>query len=193
MANSKAIPRERRAALQKLYDDLCVWLNFDDETKHFVRSILDGDFVAPFFREYRRDYLEASPEPPTAGGTGTEVEVEIEDVPDCGALQRWCRQTDAFARPAYASAAVPPPGKRGWTPLDHAARFLVRVLRFSWRHGGEWTHGRYDPDGDRDGESESEFFQVWSVLLYLQAEWEAANLDEWDASHWSQRLARMGT
>ncbi|KAI1765438.1 hypothetical protein GGR53DRAFT_490440 [Hypoxylon sp. FL1150] len=173
MANSKSIPRERQVVLQQLYDDLTVWLNFDDETKHFVQGFLDSKFVKPFFQEYRRDYLEAA--------------AEIEDV-GCGALQQWCQSTNAFDLPVYYRSAAP--DKRGWTTLDHAGRFLVRILHYSWDNEGEWDHGKYEPEA---GESEIEFFQAWRVLVYLQAEWEAANLDEWDVSHLSPRFGRMGS
>ncbi|KAI1775797.1 hypothetical protein F4818DRAFT_441075 [Hypoxylon cercidicola] len=172
MANSKAIPQERRAVLQKLYNDLVMWLNFNDETKHFVQQILDGEFVEPFFREYRRDYLE--------------VEDDIEEV-DCAQLEDWCQSNNAFALPEYTSPVAP--DKREWTVLHHAARFLVRVLRFSWENNGEWTHGRYDPT---DGESGMEFIQVCLILMYLQAEWEAANLEEWDEADLNERIAKMG-
>ncbi|KAI2605645.1 hypothetical protein GGR54DRAFT_444100 [Hypoxylon sp. NC1633] len=174
MAPNKSVPRERLADLQKIYDYLCEWLNFDKETKHLVQPFLDSDFITPFFKEYRRDYLE--------------VTAEIEDV-DCNGLSRWCVSNNAFALPKYANSATP--NKDGWTPFDHAARFLVRVLRFSWDNDGEWTHGQFDPDHDRDFESDTEFFQVWAILQYLQAEWEAANLEEWDVARLGETFASL--
>ncbi|KAJ8131706.1 hypothetical protein O1611_g1918 [Lasiodiplodia mahajangana] len=72
---------------------------------------------------------------------------------------------------------------------SHAARFLVRVLRFSWENDGEWSCGKFDPDNDEDGEGELEFYQVWAILQYLQAEWEAANVDDWEM----ERLTGMFT
>ncbi|KAI2614740.1 uncharacterized protein GGS25DRAFT_472952 [Hypoxylon fragiforme] len=163
MAASKAIPRERLTALQQLYDYLCEWLNFDVDTKHFVREILDSDFVKPFFTEYQNDYLEAT--------------TDLEEI-DCDELMGWCRSTNAFEVPKYANSTIP--NKTNWSVLDHGARFLVRVLRFSWENGGEWTHGRFSPDHDE--ESDLEFYQVWAILQYLQAEWEAANLEDWDVN-----------
>ncbi|KAI1653806.1 hypothetical protein F4813DRAFT_373527 [Daldinia decipiens] len=174
MAASKAIPRERLLALQHAYDTLCIYLGFHDDEKHFLRQILDGDFISPFFAEYQRDYLEA--------------EVEIEDV-DCDELFRWCRSKNAFALPKYVSSKTP--SKGNWTALDHAARFLVRALRFSWENDGEWTHGKFDPDNDQDLESDREFHQVWAILRYLQIEWEAANIDEWGGDSISETLADM--
>ncbi|KAL7629803.1 hypothetical protein AAE478_001326 [Parahypoxylon ruwenzoriense] len=164
MAPGGTIPRERIAPLQQIYDDLCMRLNTDDETKNVASQILSSDSVQPFFKEYRRDYLE--------------VIMDLEHV-GCNELFGWCRSTDAFTSPKYTDPKVP--DKAGWIALDHAARFLVRVLRFSWDNGGEWDHGKFDPDNDQNLESDSEFYQVWSILRYLQIEWEAANLEEWEA------------
>ncbi|KAI1373324.1 hypothetical protein F4677DRAFT_430090 [Hypoxylon crocopeplum] len=174
MAASKRISPERLADLRRMYDCLCEWLNFDDDTKPFVRQILDSDFVKPFFREYRREYLE--------------VATEIADI-DYNELFQWCRSTNAFDMPKYWSSKAP--SKEGWTALDHGTRFLVCVLRFSWENGGEWTHGKFDPDNDQDLESETEFYQVWAILQYLQADWEAANLKGWDASSLVKTFTRM--
>ncbi|KAI1488533.1 hypothetical protein F5X96DRAFT_645073 [Biscogniauxia mediterranea] len=153
----KKIPPERLMELQEKYEDLCMVLNFNDETKHHVRHLLNSEFVKPFFREYRRDYLEA-----------TEV---IDDV-NTQDLVVWCISKGAFKKSEYASPKMP--DKRNWSVLDHAARFLVRVLSFSWEHGGEWSHGAFDPKHD---DCELEIFQVWSILRYLQEEWEAEHLE----------------
>ncbi|CAJ2512469.1 Uu.00g054840.m01.CDS01 [Anthostomella pinea] len=170
----KRIPRERMPALQKSYDQLSMWLNFDHDTKHGARQMLDGVYVKPFFDEYRRDYLEA------ADG--------IEDI-DCHALFQLCLQKHAFAKRNEYSAARP--DKKRWTALDHAARFLVCLLQFSWKHGGEWSHGTIDPAHDEHGEGDNEFAQVWAILRYLQAEWEAANLDGWDDDHLNDAFAEL--
>ncbi|KAH8165097.1 hypothetical protein CIB48_g3165 [Xylaria polymorpha] len=171
----KTIPRDRLPALQKSYDQLCAWLNYDASTRHFVRHLLDSSYVKPFFREYRRDFLEVFHGDAAAG------------VP-CAELYNWCASTNAFAQPKYADSKIPS-NKRDWTALDHAARFLVRVLRFSWENDGEWSSGKFDPDNDGDGEGELEFYQVWAILQYLQAEWEAANVDDWQV----ERVAGMFT
>ncbi|KAI2641334.1 hypothetical protein GGS21DRAFT_369395 [Xylaria nigripes] len=160
----KTIPRERLQALQKSYDQLCVWLNYDNSTKHGTRRLLDSSYVKPFFREYRRDYLEVSHSRPPV---------------QCADLYHWCVTVNAFAQPQYANADVVS-NKRDWTPLDHATRFLVRVLRFSWQNNGEWSSGNFDPEHDEDGENDLEVYQVWAILQYLQAEWEAANVDDWE-------------
>ncbi|KAI1800804.1 hypothetical protein F4811DRAFT_494674 [Daldinia bambusicola] len=174
MGATKVVPRERLMALQQAYDTLCLYLGFHEDEKHFARQILDGYFVAPFFAEYRRDYLEA--------------EAELEDI-DCDELFRWCRSNNAFALPKYLSSKTPRKGS--WTALDHATRFLVRVLRFSWDNGGDWNHGSFDPDNDQDFESDKEFHQVWAILRYLQMEWEAANIEEWEGDGLSKTLADM--
>jgi hypothetical protein len=62
----------------------------------------------------------------------------------------------------------------------------VRVLRFSWENDGDWSSGKFDPEKDVDGEGELEFYQVWAILQYLQAEWEAANVEDWEM----ERLTR---
>ncbi|KAI1824083.1 hypothetical protein F4861DRAFT_549015 [Xylaria intraflava] len=160
----KTIPRERLQALQKSYDQLCEWLNYDSSTKHAARRLLDSRYVKPFFREYRRDYLEAA---------------QVRSPVPCGELYHWCITANAFAQPQYASAEMTS-GKKDWTPLDHATRFLVRVLRYSWQNNGEWSSGRFAPNDDEDGENELEVYQVWAILQYLQAEWEAANVDDWE-------------
>ncbi|KAI1109594.1 hypothetical protein F5Y14DRAFT_455858 [Nemania sp. NC0429] len=161
---TKNIPRERLAALKKSFDQLCVWLNYDASTVHSARRLLDGSYVKPFFQEYRRDFLE-----PTHGQHAAV---------QCAELYRWCASNDAFAQPKYAGSEIK--SKKDWAPLDHAARFLVRVLRFSWEHDGEWSSGKFDPENDEDGVGELEFFQVWAILQYLQAEWETANLEDWE-------------
>ncbi|KAI5917588.1 hypothetical protein F4810DRAFT_716319 [Camillea tinctor] len=153
----KKIPTERFQELQQQYEQLCMVLNFTDETKHHVHHILNSEFVKPFFREYRRDYLEKA---------------EVIDNADCEELVMWCSSKGAFMKGEYASQKMP--DKKNWSVLDHAARFLVRVLSFSWTHGGEWSHGTFDPD---HSDCELEIFQVWSILRYFQAEWEAEHLE----------------
>ncbi|RYP08176.1 hypothetical protein DL765_008876 [Monosporascus sp. GIB2] len=178
---SRSIPRDRRSALQQGFEQLCVWLNYDESTKHHVRHLLNSEYIRPFFREYRRDYLEA--------------EDVVEDI-GCDELFRWLRETNAFRQPKYyggsrSSGKGAGAMNKGWTALDHAARFVVRVLCFSWDNDGEWSHGRFDPDTDADGESDLEFYQVWAVLRYLQAEWEAANLEAWDSSSLNETFASL--
>ncbi|GAP90381.1 hypothetical protein SAMD00023353_4900510 [Rosellinia necatrix] len=172
---TKTIPRERLPALQKSYDQLCEWLNYDANTRHSARRLLDGRYIKPFFREYRRDFLEAS------HGHGHQTV-------QCADLYRWCMSKDAFVRPEYAGSDAQL-NKEDWAPLDHAARFLVRVLRFSWENNGEWDSGKFDPNNDEGGEGDLEFYQVWAILQYLQAEWEAANVDDWEM----ERLAGIFT
>ncbi|KAI1163827.1 hypothetical protein F5B18DRAFT_302242 [Nemania serpens] len=171
----KNIPRERLPALQKSFDQLCVWLNYDASTRHSARGLLDSNYVKPFFREYRRDFLEL------AHGHHAVVQ--------CTELYRWCISNNAFVQPKYTSPEME--SKKDWTPLDHAARFLVRVLRFSWDNDGEWSSGKFDPDNDEDGEGELEFYQVWAILQYLRAEWEAANLDDWEIERLAGMFAEM--
>ncbi|KAI8957182.1 hypothetical protein F5Y11DRAFT_103032 [Daldinia sp. FL1419] len=169
-----AIPRERVLALHQAYETLVLYLGFHNDEKHFVRQILDGDFIGPFFAEYRRDYLEA--------------QAELEDI-DCDELFRWCASGNAFTQHKYVSSKAP--NKGGWTSLEHATRFLVRVLRHSWENHGEWTHGRFDPDNDQDLEGDREFHEIWAILRYLQMEWEAANIDEWEGGNLSETLSNM--
>ncbi|KAI1172637.1 hypothetical protein F4777DRAFT_601340 [Nemania sp. FL0916] len=167
----KVIPRDRLPPLQKSYDQLCAWLNYDTSTRHSARVLLDSSYVKPFFREYTRDFLE-----PAHGHAAVQ----------CAELYGWCVSTDAFLQPKYASSEMQSNSKKDWTPLDHAARFLVRVLRYSWENDGEWSSGKFDPANDDDGEGELEFFQVWAILQYLQAEWEAANVDDLEMERLSE-------
>ncbi|TGJ82487.1 hypothetical protein E0Z10_g6265 [Xylaria hypoxylon] len=169
----KSIPRDRLPALQKSYDQLCVWLNYDPNARHSARHLLDSSYVKPFFREYRRDFLEVRHGYPAV---------------QCAELYRWCISTNAFMQPKYVSSEAQS-NKKDWTLLDHATCFLVRVLRFSWENDGEWSSGKFDPDNDEDGEGELEFYQVWAILQYLQAEWEAANVEDWEM----ERVAGMFT
>ncbi|KAI0380009.1 hypothetical protein F5Y04DRAFT_258104 [Hypomontagnella monticulosa] len=176
MAASKVIPCERLPVLQQIYDTLCLYLGFYDDEKHLVRQILDGDFIKPFFKEYQHDYLE--------------VTLDLEDI-DCDELFRWCRSANTFVSPKYTSSAAPNKGE--WTVLDHAARFVVRVLRFSWVNDGAWTRGKFDPDDDPELETDKEFHQVWAILRYLQAEWEAVNIEEWEATGLNESFTTMLT
>lgn len=201
---NRSIPRERRLALKEGFENLVEWLNYGDETKHLLLRLLSSEFIRPFFREYRRDYLEAvlsGCSSPTLGATATagttmttttnttttNTTATIEYI-DCDELFRLVCEKTAFRQPKYYASGGSNLSKKGWTALDHAARFVVRVLRFSWDHNGEWTHGRFDPDGDENAESDLEFFQVWAVLNYLQAEWQAANLEVWDPESLTRHL-----
>ena len=173
----RSIKRERRRALQRGYEQLCEWLNYDDETKHYVQHLLNGEYVAPYFQEYREDYLDAADVP------------VVEEI-GCDGLFGWICDRDAFNQPKYCASLSSKKwngSKKGWTALDHATRFVVQVLNFSWKNGGEWDHGQFDLPGTRrddntadSDESGNEFYQVWAILRYLQAEWEAANIDDWE-------------
>lgn len=101
MAPKKTIPRERLPALQKSYDELCVWLNFDGSTKQGARQLLDSSFVRPFFREYRRDFLEVAGD---------------HEAPQLAELYGWCVETNAFHQPKY--VRLEKPNKKNWTALE---------------------------------------------------------------------------
>lgn len=189
---NRSIPRDRRPALQEGLEQLAEWCNYDDETKHFLPQVLGGDYIRPFFREYRRDYLEAllsaSRSNPTPGATATptsKTTTGIEYI-DCDELFRLLQEKHGFRQPKYYGSGRNL-SKQNWTALDHAARFVVRVLRFSWENDGEWTHGRFNPESD-EGESDLEFYQVWCILNYLQAEWEAANFEVWNPDDLTRHL-----
>ncbi|KAI0482070.1 hypothetical protein GGR56DRAFT_168320 [Xylariaceae sp. FL0804] len=199
---------EQRAVLERSWTQLLGFLNFDaahGDDGHHARGILDGDFVRPFWDEYRRDYLEPlllrrrrqllrqhqhqhhhrhhhhhhhkssrKSKNSSSGDTDADTTSTMIEHVACGDLRLHCVRRDAFARRSpYAAERLPGGnGKRGWTAADHAARFVVRVLRRSWARGGEWTCGRFDP---RDPDCDLEFFQVWASHCFLQMEWEAAN------------------
>ncbi|KAI1326214.1 hypothetical protein F5Y16DRAFT_400581 [Xylariaceae sp. FL0255] len=177
MTKKPSIPRERVAALQKSYDQLCMWLNYDASSKQHVRHLLDHEYVRPFFREYRRDFLEVVKNQGHRPGA-----ISFEDLFDL------CTSAKAFTQHKYVASAKQV-NKKDWSARDHAARFVVRVLRHSWENDGDWTCGKFDPDTDEDGENELELYQVWAILQYLQAEWEAANSEDWEV----ERLGRMFT
>jgi hypothetical protein len=69
----------------------------------------------------------------------------------------------------------------------------VRVLRYSWENDGEWSSGKFDPGDDEDGEGELEFFLVWAILLYLQAEWEAANVEDLEMERLSESMLYLAS
>lgn len=131
----------RTQAVQRSFDLLCEYLNFGEETG-FVKHILSSRFVKPFFDEYRRDYLE---------NTGEIDEIEFYS------LQSFCGQNDAFKLSSkYSSPSV---DKIMWSPLDHAARFIVQTLQYSWcESNGPWDCGEWDLESD---DSDVEFWQVW--------------------------------
>lgn len=180
--------RSRVQAIQRSFELLCQYLNLGDDGIEAgeaaqVQNVLCSDYVQPFFDEYMGDYLMLSD--------------EIEDI-ELHELVAWCQKNDAFQskRYSYSSSSSQQQqsssrskgggggggggagavDKSAWGPLDHAARFVVQVLQFSWLHDGAWTHGSWDPDSD---EGDLEFWQVWMILRHLQAEWEAANLEDW--------------
>ncbi|KAI0429467.1 hypothetical protein F5Y09DRAFT_310326 [Xylaria sp. FL1042] len=167
----QSIPLERLPELQESYDQLCERLNYDLNSRHSVRYLLNSSHVKPFFREYRQDFLEVTND---------------YSVVQCTELYRWCISTNAFLQPKYTDPVIQS-NKKDWTPIDHAARFMVRVLCFSWENGGEWSSGEFDPDNDVDGDGELEFYQVWAILQYLQSEWVAANVEDCEV----ERLAGM--
>lgn len=167
---------------------LCQYLNFGDDarSRNQVYLTLRSAHIRPFFEEYARDYL-----------------MEAEYVEDIGleALLKWCKRKDAFRTKKYtsclaatgrgsskkhsgrhlSSSASPSSSKKASrSALDHAARFVVQALQFSWRNpGGYWSLGRCDLDSvsASDSEDGTEFWQAWLVLRYLQSEWEAENLE----------------
>lgn len=162
-----SLPCGRTPTLDRVFDLLCQYLNFGDDYpgsgKAYLRYFLTSKYVRPFFDEYVRDYL-------------TQAD-EIEDI-GLQEVADWCRLEGAFNSPTFFSRRTG--SKRGWARLDHAARFIVQALRYSWANNGPWSHGSWEASAD--GEEEVEFWQCWLVLRYLQAEWEAANLDDWDES-----------
>ncbi|KAI1814392.1 hypothetical protein GGS20DRAFT_548875 [Poronia punctata] len=178
---------ERLPALKKNYDQLCVWLNYDEETQSLARQFIDGDYIKPFFVEYIEDFLDVD----------DDDDDEDERTPVIGfqELWDWCINTNAFSQAKYRGGkdivlgkgmgrGVPARkgrmgnrAKRGWGVYDHAANFVIRVLRCSWEYDGEWDHGEFDP---ADLDFELEFFQVWAILAYLQVEWQASQLDDYE-------------
>ncbi|KAK7927642.1 hypothetical protein PG985_004640 [Apiospora marii] len=168
---------------------LCQYLNFGDDarSRNQVYLTLRSAHIRPFFEEYARDYL-----------------MEAEYVEDIGleALLEWCKRKDAFRTKKYtsslgttgrdgskkhsgrhissSSSSSSSSKKANWPALDHAARFIVQTLQFSWRNpGGYWSLGRCDLNSvsASDSEDGTEFWQAWLVLRYLQSEWEAENLE----------------
>ncbi|KAI0173224.1 hypothetical protein GGR52DRAFT_571734 [Hypoxylon sp. FL1284] len=167
--NTITIPEERQADLEALFDEMLMCFNDIEDPQSYARQLLQGPFVRPFFQEYQRDYLD-----------GRE---HLEEITQPGELARLCDEWDVFEHPAYKEDAAP--DKSSWSVKQHTARFIIRVLHFSWRNGGRWKRGswKYDRTYDIHGESDIEFFEVWGVLRYLQVEWEAANLVHWDVGH----------
>ncbi|KAI0397840.1 hypothetical protein F5Y17DRAFT_293487 [Xylariaceae sp. FL0594] len=215
---SKPIPPDRLPVLQKSFGHLCEWLNLENEQQG--RSLVDGCFVRPFFEEYRRDFLEPKLRTPTVwsppslsssstssiyhenhgggGGGGGGGGHDVSSVVKCNDLYSWCISTNAFRQPKYTAKGAG--DKKGWAAIEHTARFIVRVLTYSWSHNGEWDSGNVDPlddekggDGDGDGDGDLEFFQVWAILKYLQAEWEAANLRDWDTENMTLLFSELST
>lgn len=141
MANSSALIQ----AIQRSFSLLCDYLNFGDDfatgAPGLVRHVLRSPFIRPFFDEYTRDYL-------------AEADV-VEDI-DYHALESLCRRKDVFRSKPYSTRGTV--DKSGWTALDHAARFVVQTLKYSWRRDGPWSHGKWDPESD---EGDVEFWQVW--------------------------------
>ncbi|KAK7956674.1 uncharacterized protein PG986_005896 [Apiospora aurea] len=179
---------------------LCQYLNYGDDarSRNQVYLTLRSAHIRPFFEEYARDYL-----------------MEAEYVEDIGleALLEWCKRKDAFRAKKYTSSMAtttsrssnsnkksssrhppaPPAKKVSWSALDHAARFVVQTLQFSWRNpGGYWSLGRCDLNSvsASDSEDGTEFWQAWLVLRYLQSEWEAENLDSSGSSEDSRDMFR---
>ncbi|KAK9419312.1 hypothetical protein SUNI508_01289 [Seiridium unicorne] len=153
----------RNQAIQRSFDLLCEYLNFGDDfatgAAGLVRHVLCSPFVRPFFDEYTRDCLMPAE--------------EIEDI-DFHALLSLCQKKNVFRSKVYSTRGAV--NKSSWTALDHAARFVVQMLQYSWRHDGPWDHGRFSTEDD---ESDIEFWQAWIILRHLQAEWEAENVEDW--------------
>lgn len=180
---------------------LCQFLNYDagggrggppgaDAAAALERKLKQGPAIRPFFDEYARGYLKKVRARSDGGG--------VEAV-DFHALVEWSRFRNVFENAAFtgttttitttyqprgpaavaATAAAVGGGALApdrWTPLDHAARFVVQVLQYSWRHaasdpGAFWCGGSCDL-GAADPDEDLEFWQAWLVLRYLQADWE---------------------
>ncbi|KAF7522811.1 hypothetical protein G7054_g12004 [Neopestalotiopsis clavispora] len=177
MATSAAHPQSH--AIQRSFNLLCDYLNLGGEgteagTGGLVRRVLRSSYVRPFFEEYTRDYLEAAAAvahhhhhhqstdlgEEEGGGDNNDdddgYECELEDI-DYYALRATLARRHAFRSGRFAGRG-PVASKAGWSATDHAARFVVQTLRYSWRHGGPWDHGCWDLDSE---ESDLEFWQVW--------------------------------
>ncbi|KAK6198955.1 hypothetical protein LQW54_010229 [Pestalotiopsis sp. IQ-011] len=176
MASSVASSLPHDHAIQRSFNLLCDYLNLGGEHTDAgagatVRFMLRSSFVQPFFDEYARDYLARAD--------------EVEDI-DYPALRLAVANHQGRydqVRPAIMkrkrlvpTGGVRNPDKTSWSAVDHAARFVIQTLRYSWRHGGPWDHGKINLDSD-DGDLE--FWQVWLVLRHMQAEWEADNIEDW--------------
>jgi hypothetical protein len=174
--------RSRVKAIQRSFELLCQYLNFGDDDREAgqVQNMLCSDYVQPFFEEYAGDYLMLA--------EGIE-EIELHE------LVAWCQENNAFQSKRYsycpsesgAGVAVAV-DKSGWGALDHAARFAVQLLQYSWVHNGAWSHGSWDPNSD---EGDIEFWQVWMILRHLQAEWETANLEDWTEESLEKMITQL--
>ncbi|KAI1266918.1 hypothetical protein F5Y18DRAFT_352114 [Xylariaceae sp. FL1019] len=169
------IPSDRQPQLDSRYDKLCEYVQFGVETKEELREILDGPQVRPYFREYRKHYLEPAKSRPKP--------VEYVD------LYNFLHEAECFTRCEY-TGPVKARDKADWSAMDHAARFLVRVLEYSWKNGGLWESEGYDPD-DEDQIFEAETYQVWTVLQFLQAEWEAVNRPGWEVDRMNSQFQKV--
>ena len=56
-----SIPNKRLDILKRCYEELCERLNYSDDAKikRYMSRLLRSEWFQPFFREYKRDYLEA--------------------------------------------------------------------------------------------------------------------------------------
>lgn len=147
------------------------FLNCDAAAAELEARLTRGPAIRPFFDEYARACLQ----PARARGAAAAAV-------DFHALVEWSRFRNVFNKAAFtqpAPALGAPPAR--WTPLDHAARFVVRVLRYSWHHAADdpaafWSAGACDLAAVADDpDADLEFWQAWLVLRYLQAAWEKAH------------------
>ncbi len=201
---SLAISAERWLALQPGIQALGAKLNYDENSFPQMPFLIRGEYVWPFFCEYSHDYLQAGG---VIANVGCEellkwiLEKDAFHKPEYFGVGRddSKKNTDSSGSNSSSGSGgrnsnsggsnssneterTDKTDKTGWTVLDHATRFVVSVLRHSWDHGGEWGYGCFREDDD------TEFHQVWCILRYLQAEWEAASLKAWDSSSLNEAL-----
>jgi hypothetical protein len=136
----------RTQCLQRSFNLLCEYLNSGDDsaaggTAGLVKRVLRSALVRPFFDEYKWDYL-------------MKVD-ETEDI-DFHSLQSSCSKKGAFKSARYSRRG--PVDKSKWGAFEHAARYMVQTLQYSWgKREGPWDQGEWDPESD-DGDVE--FWQV---------------------------------